>query len=338
MKNSTKRAYSGVATAATMLMIPFESFGAYIDMNIGGNVIEGIYSFDWNPSSSVSIGNVGGDVQDGDIITNYIHGSLGSFLNSDGNPITDNFGLNSDYEITFTASFESIIFGVNQSVNPVSGNVSQSLNFVSTSTPINNFEIWIDYNPSSNPLEGTGFNTGSLLAAGTVTPGGTGTMLSTFAFSGDVNNPISTNPDDYQLLDQFGVDDWDDTRTNAGIGGAEFTAMSSFFDTNVITPWSLDGAWGADQLGFSFNSSQKVAFSETNPSRQFVDENGNVYVPDVGTINGINGAGVLLQVDGNTSFDLVRTPPPVPEPGIIALFGAGLLGMFGIFGFRKTQD
>lgn len=306
----------------------------------GSGVISNVASLDWKPGSSYTIGGVGGQLSDGDELDTYLHGSLGSFLDQNGQAITNNFGLNTDYEVTFVAGFREVVFGISDFVNPVTGEFIQSLNFASIADPINFFEIYIDYAVNSDPLAGTGFNDGTLIASGAVLPGGGGNITSTFVFSGDLTDPISTDPNDYDLMDQFGIDNWSDTKSNTGIGGSVFGTSADFVNEAFILPMDNGVIWNGIDFDISFNSSQTVPFRETNPSRQFIDENGNIIVADVGTINGITGTGpgqgVLLQIDGNSSFTTVARE--VPEPNILLLFGAGLLGMFGLVRVRQRQS
>lgn len=337
-KTESNFGFGSTIAGAALLTVSGVASAGLIDFKVGGNTIGDIASLDWKPGSSYTIGGTGATLENGDILDTYIHGSLGSFLDTNGQAITNNFGLNSAYEVTFVGGFEETVFGISDSLNPVTNELLQSLNFASNDSSVNFFEIWLDFNVDSNALEGTGYNNGTLIAAGVVQSGGSGVVTSNFAFSGDPNNPISQDPNDYVLLDQFGVDNWAGIKTNEGIGGSQFLALaSSFLDTSVIQPKTgVEGTkWDGDPILFSFNASQKVAFNETNPSRQFIDENGNIVVANVSPINGINGDGVLLQVDGNSSFTVGSTP--VPEPSILVLFGAGFLAAGAVSLKRKGK-
>ena len=298
-----------------------------VTLNTTNGSINDIFSFDWLPGTSYTIGASQADIQNGDFLSSYIQGSLGNLIDDNGQSM-NNLGLNTDYEVTFVAGFREQVFGINNAINPVTGQVTQNANFASTNDPLNFFQVWYDTNVNNNPLAGTGFNDGILIASGTILPGGGGNISSTFAFSGDVNDPVSTDPNDYVALDQFGVNNWIGTNTNLGIGGSLFNARADFLDQSVLDigdPNSL--------LDIRFNAVQKLAFNETNPARLFVDENGNLQSVDLGTINGINGDGVALQVDGNSSFDVTT----VPIPASIWLFMAGLTG-FALIGRKpKTQ-
>lgn len=315
--------YSALCASALTVASPV-TYGSFIDFGVGGgNTIDEVYSFDWLPGTSYTDGGVGNQLSDGDILDTYVQGSLGSFLDQNGNTISNNFGLGTDYEVTFVAGFKEVVFGINGFVNPVTNEFVESLNFSSVESTMNFYEVWIDFNPDSDPLEGTGFNNGTLISSGTVLPGGGGNITSNFAFSGDPDDPVSQDPNDYGFLDQFGANNWGNTRTNEGIGGSQFNVLSDFVNNDFIMPYLNGVAAPGSQMNINFNSSQKVAFSETNPARQYVDEDGNLNSADVGTINGINGDGVLLQVDGNSSF--LTVPNEVPTPGILWLFGIGIL-------------
>lgn len=300
------------------------SNAATINFNAFGDTISGVSSLDWKPGSAYIKGGVGATAQNGDLTDVFVHGSLGSFLDSNGQSITNDFGLNSDYEVTFTATFEQVIFGISNSLNPVTGEIIQTLNFAKTSLSNSSFNIYIDDTTNSNPLAGTGFNDGTLISSGEISSGD-GNISSVFIDDG--TGEISTNPDDYGLLDQFGADDWNDTRTNSGIGGALFNAQSDFVNEDYIMPYTQDGvAWNGINFDLAFNSSQTVAFKETNPSKSYTDANGNSVVADTGAINGVNGEGVVLQVDGNSSF--TTEPKELSNPGILMLLGIGMLAGF----------
>ena len=324
------------AAVALTFSVPTAS-AALIDFDWQGNgseVISNVASLDWTPGSSYTLGGTGSTLTNGDRLDTYLHGSLGSFLDQNGRPINVNYGLNTNYEVTFTAGFREEVFGITNVVNPVTGQLTQILNFVSVDDPFNFFEIYVDDTPDADALSGTGFNDGIRIASGTVAAGGGGNITSAFVFSGDPNDPISTDPANYPLMDQFGPDNWAGVRTNSGFGGSIFSAISDFVDDSFMLPLDENGnVWDGIRFDLSFNSSQIVPFNETNPSREFFDKDGTSVLADPGTINGINGAGVLLQVDGNSSF--TTDPSVVPLPPSIFLFLSGLLG-YTLIGRRKS--
>lgn len=308
----------------SLLTCASTSFSGPITLHTINGSVNDVYSFDWLPGTSYTIGASQNSIQNGSVLNSYIQGSLGNLIDDNGQTM-NNLGLNDDYEITFVAGFKEVVFGINNSINPITNQVTQTTNFASINDPFNYFQIWYDTNTNSNPLTGTGFNDGQLIASGTILPGGGGNISSTFAFSNDPNNPVSTNPNDYPLLDQFGNNDWNNTRTNLGIGGSVFQAQTDNLDQSV-----LDIGDPNSTLNILLNASQKLAFNETNPSKQYVDEFGNLQTINVGTINGITGPGVSLQVDSNSSFSIT----PVPILPSIWLMMSGLIGM--LFIGRRT--
>ena len=311
--------YSQTLLGAITLTFASTSYAGPISMNTANGTIDGIYAFDWLPGTSYTPGAGQATISDGQILSSYVQGSLGAFLGGQGQTL-NNLGLNADYEITFVAGFKETVFGISDAINPITGKVTQSINFASIDDPLNYFEVWYDTNPNNDPLNGTGFNDGTLIASGNILPGGGGNISSTFEFSGNPNDPVSTNPNDYQLLDQFGNDNWSGTTTNLGIGGSVFDARTDFVLQSIMNIGGPNNI-----LDIRFNASQKLAFNETNPGRQYVDENGDLQLTQPGTINGVNGDGVLLQVDGNSSFNITSTP--VPNPSVLWLLSIGALGL-----------
>ena len=326
-----KHNYLVLATA--LAMGSSSASAGYIDLFTGTDWVEGVYSFDWLPGSSYTVGGVASQLTDGDILQTYVHGSLGGYINQNGNTITNTFGLNTDYEVTFVGVFDEVVFGINSVTNPVTNQVNESINFASIASPFSFYEIWLDTTPNSDPLTGTGYNDGVLISSGTILPGGGGNITSTFEFSGDVNNPISNDPADYGLLDQFGANNWGNVKTNTGIGGSQFEVLSDVVDNTYLLPYLDNAPAPGSQLTIDFNSSQKVAFSETNPSQSFFNGTTNV-LADIGTINGINGNGVVLQVDGNSSFTTIPTPVPAPPALMLMLSG---LAAFATVGRRAKK-
>jgi hypothetical protein len=76
----------------------------------------------------------------------------------------------------------------------------------------------------------------------------------------------------------------------------------------------------------SFNSSLVTPFNQASPSALFVGSPGAAppdVIPNIGTINGVNGADFQFQADANLSF----TPSSVPEPASIIQASLGLLGI-----------
>jgi hypothetical protein len=311
-------------------LIPSLAVALTIDVNgasTPGGVISDVQVLDWAPGNAIILG--GSAAHTGDVVTVLTQTRLNAFPDSTTNSVTDT-GLGLNYEITFVSRFDELIYNAQTILNPVTGKVSSVTNFTSINPENSFFEIWIDSNPltASNMLAGTGFNDGILLASGYIQPGGDGNMSSSFAYSGNPNQPISSNPQDYPALDQFMNNDYAAIRTNIGVGGSLFTGLSEFeyINKDYIIDWTGD-------MVIQLNSSQTLPFRETDPSSLFVSTKGGAAptqpgVSSVGLINGASGGNVMIQVDSNNSF--LQNPFIVP---IVNTFSLLIIG-FGSLAVR----
>ena len=151
------------------------------------------------------------------------------------------------------------------------------------------FELY--YNPAvvADNLAGTGFNVGTLILAGTPAPSVTNS--GSFAVAVDATgNPV------IQPFDGFSTDNYPGIQSITGVGSAQVSAdVSSFDPAFFITP----------VIQLSFNTSTVIPFLTTDPSALFVGSPGGAapnVIPNIGTINGLNGTDFQLQSDANNSF------------------------------------
>jgi hypothetical protein len=315
-------------------LIPSLAVALTIDVNgasTSGGVISDIQVLDWAPGNAIILG--GSVVQTGDIVTILTQTRLNAFQDSTTNSVNGT-GLGVNYEITFVSRFDELIYNAQTVLNPVTRKVSSVSNFTSINPENSFFEIWIDSNPltASNMLSGTGFNDGTLIASGYIQPGGDGNMTSSYAYSGNPNQPISSNPMDYPALDQFMNNDY-----TIGVGGALFTGLSEFeyINRDFIIDWTGD-------MVIQLNSSQTLPFRETDPSSLFVSEKGGVTpsqpgVSSVSAINGASGGNVMIQVDSNNSFLQNQFVVPIVNTLSLLVIGFGSLAVM-IFPKRTETD
>jgi hypothetical protein len=186
------------------------------------------------------------------------------------------------------------------------------------------FSIYASNTGMGNDLTGTGFVTG--------TPILTGTFLQDSTFFGSFTaNQIDSGPlDQSSDGNQFPGHD-----SVSGTGGFQanilVTGVNSGFFPNLVAGTT-----------FVFTTTQlNLPFRTSNPSQCFnglvgpppsivaaaagpglTCTAGTMGVGNVGTINGVNGADIMLQSDSSLTF---TTPATVPEPATLSLLGLGLM-------------
>jgi len=199
------------------------------------------------------------------------------------------------------------------------GNTATLLFSEAAGYPLNAFNMYAT-SASGSDLAGTGFATGQLILSGFMV-----NLFENFTFS-------NTNPALDVPLDATNDDDYPATDTLAGIGNASIDIQINFAD-----PGYFPGLLSGSTLTFAItNTSVFAPFTAADPSALFSSNaiaDGDIAgVASVGATNGWSGPNTMLNADANTSFNVVQ----VPEPGTLALFGLGLLGV--AVQRRRRQD
>lgn len=243
--------------------------------------------------------------------TQYYQARVSSLLDKNGLTITDTGGLNSTYQLTVIAAFNSV------------GTILSKDHFTYRAAGGPDF-IRIYYNDAvtSDNLTGAGFNDGSLVLDGDVIIGD-----GSFDFTNvnGVRSPIEPF-DGYSDAAPW-TDPTDPSKTwysYLGTGSVDITGKVKSIDTGFFTD-------GLAKIRIALaNTTTGIPFEQTDPSQQFVSLDGvNLFTPDLGNtfVNG-DGPDVQLQATGPASFSV-----PTPEACIA---GLGLLGL--IIGSRAIRN
>ena len=214
-------------------------------------------------------------------------------------------GLGSTYQLTVVGSFTEVVTGLyaNGTVATFSMAASQSNSF---------FELYYNSSVVANNLAGTGFNVGTLVIAGTPATN----LPSESVFS--LSSSGSTEP-----FDQFNQSNYPGISTVVGSGATMLWANTTYYNPAFV---------GTPISEMAFNFSLVTPFDEVDPSKLFVGSPGTSapsVIPNIGTINGVNGTDFQFQTDSNISFT------SIPEPSSVILATMGMLGAFCLAGCMK---
>lgn len=296
-------------------------------------------NLDWSVGNALAVGpGTFGTRTLGTVFTLLAQAKLASFNNAANNPYIIG-SLNNNYEWTYVTGFEEKITNVQGfgrqlefQVNPNALAYDASKNF---------FHIYRSA-PNSSDLGGRGFNDGALVLRGHIVIGNE-VGDSGFNVAGNfvrdaLGNIVGFNPT-IATLDQFSGNSYDGANGSAahqsitGTGSSSIKVVVDAFDAATFK--NIDVGF---EFSLEFNTSQILAYNQTDPSScfwdgaAFVDGAGqtNPNQPagqacgnSIGAINGVSGPNIMFQTDANNSF--IATT--VPEPGVLALLGISLLGL-----------
>jgi hypothetical protein len=314
-----------IALLAASMTAAYSANAYIIDPDgAGGDAAINVSTLDWNVGNLYVECAVGGCADNsptnlvvGDTLQSYAHAELSVFNDQ---ATTQSTTLGTNYEWTFVTGFQ-------ETVSLVAGaGVPGAAGFENILGGNNFFEIYYDDTPNGNQLigadtmiDGTLILSGSVLPFDLISGTGGGSFTATSA-GGD--------------LDQNGADDYLGVTTVTGNGSASFNVDISFIDTDFFIGGDLSS------LLLAFNTSQILAYQQTDPSSCFYDGFGIIDGAGggygtctgsaIGTTNGFEdlAPATIFQADANAAL-----PEVVPTPAPIALFGLGLM----LLGLQKRK-
>jgi hypothetical protein len=268
-----------------------------------------IAGIDPGPGNALAVGAIPLTV--GKTFQLYYQATVSDLINPNGLPVVPP-GMSSSYQLTTVGSFTEVVTSLTSS-----GTVAT---FAVAPTQSSNSFFELYYNPAviANNLAGTGFNQGTLILAGK--PSITAASIGIYSLSTTSTGAPVTAP-----LDQFISNHYPGVSTVAGSGSAMLSADVTYLDPAFFKK-------PISQL--HFNSSLVTAFNQVSPSGLFTGLPGggapNI-TPNIGTVNGFNGADFQLQADANFSF----TAPAIPEPASIIQASLGLIAVLGLASWAR---
>lgn len=294
-----------------------------------GNTIT-VGSLGWNNGFTMSLNTSGPNgIAVGDTTTAFGHGALANFNDADFNTIGGT-NLNTAFEWTY-------VFGLTEELvsgPAVPGTGTSTFHTVAGDT--NFFRLYYDTSRNSNPLNGTGFNDGTLILEGQFLPfdANTGIGATIFQATG-LCNTVGCN----SSLDQAGVNNYPGIQTVAGNGSLNLLASVTFANAAFFPS-------APSIVSVTANGFLNLPFQQTNPSGCYFDGSslqsavgphsggGNpacATTNTVGAINGVSGPNTAFETRATSAFNTAA----IPEPGTIALVGISLIGL-GWVARRRT--
>ena len=322
----------------------------------GTDTVSNVAVFDWGPFTVFGDGGldaVAASLNQGPgcgtdcVFDAYAHGSLSAFQDASNTPIAS--GLGTDYEVTFVLGFSEKVIETFHSA--ITGNITASFGFgpsgktsgfdvdddaVMKDGSPNFFRMYVDTNVNADPLNGTGYDDGTLILSGQILPDGS--LISGYTAS---SNERALK------VDTLGNDITPAPWTSSGSGGYTTRTLEgsgNTSDLNVFvgnTDYDSSAFGGEEITGFLMsNISQVLPFKTTDPSLSFPEMGINITnVKDKVSGNGdhVNGkidftaSGAVAQ-NGSIIFQSDTNSPvaSIPAPATIALMGLGLIGLGGL--------
>jgi hypothetical protein len=309
-------------TAATMLLAATEhSLRAdtiVMDPDGAGNAPKVSFnSFQFGAGNSLSAGAI--PFTNGANFQFLFQAQLNSVVTSTGAQVVP-IGLNASsavggvapYEITMVGSVTETVTNLNSAQPPP--RVAYKLATQSTSSFI---EIYFDGNQNANPLQGTGYNDGTLILRGT--PIVANPNVGTFSLT-------DPTPSATPAFDSFAPSDYPNTASVLGGGATRLDVMVTAVDPAFFVAPGQGDAGRAVHVGdiVTLDISQSAPFDKVNASHRFTTAPNTgtssgpspTATPNIGSTNGTAGTDLQTQslIAASVKAATAGSPTPTPTP------------------------
>lgn len=244
------------------------------------------------------------------------HGQLNSVVNNAGVQLVPS-GLNATGAVGAVSPFEITVVGsVTESVTNLNSNAPPRATFrlANTQAPNSFVELYYDGNQNANPLQGTGYNDGTLILRGTPLPS-----------QPDVGTFSLTNPEPAPLppFDSFVTNNYTNVTSVVGVGATKLAVVVTTVDSAFFVAPGNGDTGRQVHIGdiVTLDVSAATPFDKVDPSMRFTTAansgNGSGPTPTATPLIGSsNGSGVDLQAQSliATTINPPTTPTPTPTP------------------------
>jgi hypothetical protein len=270
-----------------------------------------------------AVGNAlaqGGIQTVGSVFNMYYQGTLQGYSGGTPPPPT---GINGNFQITFSLKVTELVTGI---VVPAGGGAIATFQVAPVQAADTFFRMY--YNGAATTAGTNGNLTGLTFQDGQVILNGIPTLK-----PGDTGNfQIAGNGPGVPLLDTFdknGTNNYPGIATVVGNGSAVIDV-----DVLAVDPTFFVSAPSALQV--HLNTSLVLPFDTVDPSHFFRNRDlnpsigatapGTLVIPNIGTVNGVNGTDMQFQADANAS--IVGATTTVPDGAdTLLLMTIGVLGL-----------